>query len=124
MILFDDACGLCQRSVCFLLKIDSPCFFFSPLSSKTSFREVPKEMLDANSLVLVEDYKGQKRYWIYGKAFFRIFWLLGKGYALLGLFHFLPKGLIDPLYRFVARNRSSLHKKLSCKLPKDKRFLP
>lgn len=128
LLFYDGSCGLCDHAVQFVLERDkSGLFAFAPLQGETVqtyFNKPPGE----DSLILIEDFKlpKSKRY-LFGKGAFRILWLLGGPWALLGVMNFLPASLYDWAYRLVAKNRHRIFRKDSCRLPapQDKsRFLP
>lgn len=128
LVFYDGACGFCDHVVQWLLKKDQKqIFLFAPLQGKTAdtlLQGISRE----DSLVLVENYQTpyQKTY-LFGKAAFRILWLLGGFWTLLGWISFLPPFLYDWGYRLVARNRHRFLSKEVCPLPDPKqreRFLP
>jgi predicted DCC family thiol-disulfide oxidoreductase YuxK len=109
VILFDDTCSLCWRSVHRVLAWDrKKKFHFVPIRDKASkgiLKQRWKELKDANTLILVEHYAGtQARIWTKGRAVMRILWLLGGWKKPFGLLAFVPFG-IDSLYSFVAKRR-------------------
>lgn len=130
LIFYDGTCGLCDHIVQFLLKHDPEgIFVFAPLQGSTAqtfLKDLDPKMKEADSLILVEDYTSpDRKYYVFGKAAFRICWLLGGFWALLGLISFLPSFLYDWGYRLVARNRHRFFQ--SCVLPTRElqdRFLP
>lgn len=128
LVFYDGSCGFCDHAVQFVLKHDQKeDFVFAPLqgtTAKSFLKEVPPE----DSLVLIENYKSQTHS-IYqlGKGAFRILWLLGGMWVLLGWIAFLPSFLYDWGYRLIARNRHRFFSKDVCPLPNPKqkdRFLP
>jgi predicted DCC family thiol-disulfide oxidoreductase YuxK len=109
LILFDDTCSLCWRSVNRILAWDKKKIFqFSPIkeeSSKLFLKQRWKELKNANTLILVENYtSASPKIWIKGRAVMRILWLLGGWRKIPGLLAFVPLG-IDALYSFVAKRR-------------------
>jgi predicted DCC family thiol-disulfide oxidoreductase YuxK len=108
IIFFDDTCPLCWRSVHRILAWDrKKKFRFIPIRD-AAFREVLqerwKELRDANTLILVENYATAAKVWIQGRAVMRILWLLGGWRKPFGLLAFFPFG-IDAVYSFVAKRR-------------------
>jgi len=78
IVYYDATCPLCQKSIATLQKIDK----------KTRFDYAPLDNgADADTFILKES----EREWVYGKAFFRLFWLLGGWWKAVGLLHFVPK---------------------------------
>lgn len=129
LVFYDGQCGFCDRVVNFILKADKKeLFVFAPLQGETAKKMVPEYSEQLDTLVLIEDYRGQNRKtYIQSKAVFRILWLLGGGWMLLGWLYFLPSWMFDWGYRLVARNRGKLFSKESCQIPEQKtreKFLP
>ena len=132
LVFYDGECGLCDKTVRFLLKVDKrEMFAFAPLQgekAKILLRHIPEEFKSEDSLVLVENFDSKDRqYYVLGKAVLRILWNLGGLWKLLGWMYVLPSFLFDYLYRIVARNRKKFFSTESCRIPsiKDrKRFLP
>lgn len=132
LVFYDGQCGLCDYVVQFILRNDEKkIFLFAPLQGETAkvvLKDLPDEYKQLDSLVLIENYQGQdQQFLVMGKAAFRILWLLGGRWALMGLYSFLPSYLYDWGYRFVAQNRHRFFDKDACMLPTVKskdRFLP
>lgn len=111
LLFFDGECPLCQRAVRFVIARDRHCrFLFAPLQGKTAAKELSKLLRESfDTLVLITDYQTQnQRLYIEGKGALRVLWLLGGWRALLGVLSFLPSGLFDFFYRWVARRRYRL----------------
>lgn len=130
LIFFDHNCSLCQKSVRWIIHVDRKALFvFAPLTGQTAstFLIRDKEYLkNENSLVLIENYQtSSPRFWIRGRAVFRILWLMGGIWRLLGWLCFLPFG-IDQVYKWVAKHRQALTLSIKEELsPEEKsRFLP
>lgn len=131
LVFYDGECGLCDHIVQILLKVDrEKQFVFAPLqgeTAKTLLQDVPNEVKSADSLILITDYQSQnKNIYLFGKAAFRICWILGSWWMLLGWISFLPGLLYDWGYRLVARNRHRLFEQV-CTIPDESqkdRFLP
>jgi predicted DCC family thiol-disulfide oxidoreductase YuxK len=131
LVLYDGTCGLCDYSVQFLLKYDKKeIFAFAPLQGTTAeqfLSTLPKNLVDVDSLILIEDFKSTSpRIYIQSKAIFRIFWLLGSFWKLLGGLAFLPSFLFDWGYQLMARHRYQLFAQ-RCLIPQKNqldRFLP
>lgn len=127
ILYFDGVCGLCNRSVDFVLNRDrEQQFLFAPLQGETAAENLSAEQLaDLNSLVL-ETPSGLYRR---SAAVVRILWKLGGLWAVLGaLLWIIPLPLRNLGYRAVAAVRYSLFgKKESCRVPtpeERERFLP
>ena len=129
LIFFDDGCSLCRKSIRLILDIDhDEIFSFAPLDGNTAARELPRVLKGwqkEDSLVLLENYGTLKqKLWLRGRAVFRIFWLLGDFWTLLGWLCFVPIG-VDFLYRIIARHRALLpFDKEDFSHDENHRFLP
>lgn len=132
LVFYDGHCGFCDRVVTFLLKQDREGkFLFAPLQGTTAeklLKDMPAEVKQADSLILVENFQSpNEKIYIFGKGAFRIAWLLGGAWSLIGWISFLPSFLYDWGYRLVARNRSLLSGSKECRIPDPSqkgRFLP
>jgi predicted DCC family thiol-disulfide oxidoreductase YuxK len=132
LMFYDGQCGLCDRIVQIVLKADkNKIFLFAPLQGETADRElnnVPEEVKQADSVILIENYSdGNGELYIYGKAAFRIMWLLGGWWKLIGWKSYLPAFFYDWAYWIVARNRHRLFPQDVCIIPpldEKERFLP
>lgn len=132
LVFFDGACGLCDHSVQFLLRVDrKKVFQFTRLQGETAKKlltELPKEVMDEDSLILIENFhSNEQKVYLMGKAWLRICWLLGGWFSFIGWMSFLPSWPFDQLYRVVARNRSRFFSKESCRISNEndrERFLP
>lgn len=129
LIFFDDECPFCHHSVRHILAIDSKeQFLFAPINGETARGILigPQDSLKrANSLILVENFRSTEReFWVRSRAIFRIYWLVGKGWRLLGILSFLPSWIQDPFYKWIAVHRHQFRLKMPQEPgPKD-RFLP
>ena len=127
VIFFDGVCGLCNRSVDFVLARDRRRVFrFAPLQGETARAWLdPADVRDLNSLVVVDRAGVHRR----SSAVVRILRRLGGFWAALGgLLWIIPRPLRNLGYRAVARYRYRLFgKKETCRMPSaDERalFLP
>lgn len=106
VILFDGVCGLCHRTVRFILARDRTALFrFAALQSDIGRSLAAARGIDATrleSIVLIESSQA----WQYATAVRRIGSLLGGWTATLSaLSACIPSSLLDRLYRRVARTR-------------------
>ncbi|MDP1879885.1 MAG: DUF393 domain-containing protein [Parachlamydiaceae bacterium] len=132
LVLYDDTCGFCDRSVQFLLKEDHKHqFVFAPLRGETASKVLKNqnnEIKQVDSLILVENYQSNEpQIYILSKSVLRILWLLGSYWILLGWLSFLPSFLFDWSYRLFAKHRHRFFSNDVCVIPRpeDKeRFLP
>jgi len=129
LIFYDHECPFCIKAVKHAIDIDkSELFVFAPLNGKTS-REILcgplKHYAHMNSIVVIENYQStERKFWVRSKAVWRIYWLAGNGWGIIGWISFLPCWIGDLLYRTVAEHRHQF--KLTAAedpVPTD-RFLP
>ncbi len=109
LILFDDRCSLCWRSVDRIRSLDKKKqFLFSPIRDKLAKQVLQTEYdkyKNANTLVLIENYQvPSSKIWIRGRAVMRILWLIGGYGKLVGWLAYVPLG-IDQIYSFIAKRR-------------------
>jgi predicted DCC family thiol-disulfide oxidoreductase YuxK len=132
LVFYDGNCGLCDQVVQTLLKVDTQEIFdFAPLQGLTAeqfISHLPPEQKNVDSIILVENFRSQQpQVFVMSKAVFRICWLLGGPWILLGWLSFLPAFFFDWAYRLVARYRYRLFPHISCMIPQPnqkERFLP
>lgn len=123
LVLYDGVCGLCDRSVQFILRHDKrDRFRFATLQGETGTQAAIKHGIDPtqlSSFVLVLDYEGEgEKAMTRGRAGMRVLWELGGAWRLAGWVSVLPAWLIDPFYNLVAKNRYRLFGKLeACRIP-------
>lgn len=127
ILFFDGVCGLCSKSVDFVLARDERATIkFAPLQGDTAASLLsPADVQNLNSMVL----------WIDGRTFrksaavVRVLWRLSLGWRILGtMLWLIPLPIRNLGYVLVARNRYRFFgKKESCRLPtaaERLRFLP
>lgn len=132
LVFYDGSCGLCDHVVQFLLKHDHKgIFLFAPLQGSTALstiQKLPEEYKRLDSLILLENYQSDhQESYVLGQGAFRILWLLGGPWKLLGWISYLPPILYNWGYRLVASNRHHFFSAEKCILPDEKnknRFLP
>lgn len=129
LLFYDGECGLCDHAVQQVLRLDRQhLFVFAPLQGTTAKPFLKQLPLSLDSLVLVENFRGDtQRVYVMSQAVFRTAWLLGGGLALLGVFSFLPGWVFDWAYRVVARHRHLFFRNTECQIPDPSqkgRFLP
>lgn len=133
LLLYDGQCGLCNRALLFVLERDPEGqFAFAPLEGSTARQFEPLLPSDeklGESLLFIEEFaSASPRLLLRSQALFRLFWLLGGHWRLLGWLYFIPatRFFFDPLYRLVAHHRDRFFSR-RCLLPQDEhrdRFLP
>jgi len=120
IVLFDGECGLCNRAVDFLLRHDSGRRFrFASLQSAVGRDLLNKHGLDSeqiNSVVLIDG----ERVYLKSNAVLRIALELPEPWPLAGSLVFVPQGLRDGVYDYVARHRKQWFKPdSSCRTPTE-----
>lgn len=118
IVFYDSTCGLCQRSISLLIKIDSrKKLLFAPLNGETFQRYISQSGPVPDTVIFFDG----RRSYMKSAAFFAIMNTLGGVFRLLNIFRLFPVRLLDWIYDAVAGQRS----KFSCKLITfDERFLP
>lgn len=127
LILYDGVCGLCGRTVRWLLRRDGGRLWYAPLQGETAERlrarypRIPREL---DSVVLVED----GRVYLRSKVFLHVARHLTRPWRWLYHLRWFPALLVDPAYWLVAKLRYRLFGKYdACRLPttdERARFLP
>jgi predicted DCC family thiol-disulfide oxidoreductase YuxK len=110
LILYDGVCGLCQRSVQFLLARAAPtAFVYAPLQSRLATERLARHGRDAGDLdtmcVLTHFGTPSERLLVKGRAAIYVLQRLGGAWRLVSLLSLLPTALLDVVYSFVARRR-------------------
>jgi len=117
VVLYDGECGLCHRSVKFLLKRDRGNLWYAPLQGETAAElrtrhpEIPQTL---ESVVLVDNDRVHLRTkaFLYGAKYLTPPWRWA--YYL----RWLPAFVLDLFYRFIARIRYRVWGKFdSCQRP-------
>ncbi len=129
LVFFDDECPLCHKAVRHIIEIDEhKRFLFAPLRGETArgiLAGPQKSLKSSNSLVLAENYQStERRFWIRSHAIFRIYWLAGNGWGLVGILSFLPRWLGDFFYHWVAAHRHQFKLQIPETITPADRFLP
>ena len=119
IILFDGVCNLCNGAVTFIIKYDKKdTFRFASLQSEIGKKLVSERGMDPeelDSIILIDP---GVAYYQKSTAALEISRELSGGYSLLKNFLFIPEGLRDGIYNFVASNRYKWYgKKESCMIP-------
>lgn len=131
LIFYDGECGFCNQAVQIILKLDKKeKFAFASLQGKTASNFLKNDsdhLKNIDSIILVENFEESKcKIYLLSSAIFRIFWLIGGVWILVGWLYFLPAYLFDWVYRLIARVRKDLFRQ-PCFIPtrdQKKRFLP
>ena len=105
LILFDQHCPLCRRTINFLGRHDrKKRFVFAPLDGATAEKMLLSNLAylrNLNTVVFIEQPSG--KIWLRGRAVFRIVWLLGGWWKLAGWLYEMP--FVDFVYKLVAKHR-------------------
>ncbi len=127
ILLYDGVCGLCNRSVQFILKHDrNERFRFAALQSDFATRILRRHGIDAkdlDTLHVVENYEqANERVLQRSDAVLRAGRELGGIWSpLTAVGKIIPRPLRDLVYRFVAQNRYRVFGKYdTCMLPDPK----
>ena len=132
LVLYDGVCGLCDRTVQWLLENDTEGNLqFAPLQGQTAAAilarhpEVPE---GTDSVLFVELIDDEERVTWRSRAIFNMCRYLQNGWQYLAWMSALPAPLSDLFYRFIASIRYSVWGKLdACRVPdahEKARFLP
>ncbi|MBL7647361.1 MAG: DUF393 domain-containing protein [Candidatus Hydrogenedentes bacterium] len=127
IIFFDGVCGLCNRFVDLMLRVDSrQVFLFAPIQGETARALLPPIGEDPEQWSMV--YLDERGMHDQSDASLEICRRLGGLWSVLGWLRLIPRLVRDPVYRAIARNRYSLFgKRDTCRVPgaeERARFLP
>lgn len=120
LVFFDPECPHCHKAVKRILEIDvHKHFLFAPLNGDMA-RDIltgpQKPLLEANSLIIVENYASTHReFWARFQALYRAYWLVKDGWELTGMFCYIPSWIGDYFYQSFAAHRHQF----KLKIPKD-----
>ncbi len=118
VVYFDGVCGLCDRSVRWILDHDHRrTFLFAPLQGTTAMATLPAWCRNDLKTVVLRQHG---KYWIRTGAVCRILWGCGGIWRVAGcLLWVIPSPIRDLGYRFVAVSRYKLFGRLeACRMPK------
>jgi len=127
IVFFDGVCGMCNRTVDFLLTRDRNAqFLFAPLQGETAKDRLPPR--DTQTLSSIVLHVGNNT-WRASAAVCRILWKLGGCWSVLGaLLWLIPWPVRELGYKVIAVNRYRwFGKKEACRMPtpdERERFLP
>ncbi len=130
LVLYDSQCGLCDRTVQWLLKIDRRrVLTFAPLQGETakSLQLIHSENLQ--TIIFVSNFKTSEQKVFYkSDAVVEILRLVGGLWGLFASLRVTPRGMRDAVYDWIARNRLSwFGRNDECRIPQPQlreRFLP
>jgi len=127
LVLYDGECGLCDRSIQWLLDNDEDALLtFAPLQGETAEQiraDHPQVPQDIDTMVFVEDGKVYLR----SRAVFAVLRHVPTKLQGLRSFRVLPAFLTDIGYRFIAAIRYRVWGRVACRIPsadERARFFP
>lgn len=127
IIFFDGVCGMCNRFVDLILRIDDKeAFRFAPIQGETAKQLLPplSEAPQEWSMFYLDERGIHKE----SDAFLAVYRHLGGAWWFLSLLRLVPRGVRDFVYRTVARNRYRwFGRRDACRIPspeEQSRFLP
>lgn len=108
VVYFDGECGLCQRSVVFLLARDRHrrlryAALQSPRGQRVRAQLGWGADAEPESLVFEDGVTGEL--FLRSDGFLRAMVTIGRGWQVAGIFRLVPRGWRDAVYRWVARHR-------------------
>jgi len=114
IIIFDGICGLCNRSVNLLIRLDKhKLFHYTPLQGE--FVNTLEITPDMDSIIFYDD--GTLYY--KSTAILKILNSLGGIWVLTGIFYIIPRIIRDYIYDLIAKYRYKVFgKRESCRIPK------
>jgi len=122
ILFYDGDCGLCNRSVAFVLKHEKePELFFSALQSDFAKKELARYGYDFSQMGTFALIKEGKIYYK-SDAALNLSSFVKAPYKWFSIFKIVPKFIRNAVYDLVARNRKKWFKKEYCVLP-DKETL-
>ena len=129
IVFYDGVCGLCDRTVQFLLKRDmAQRFKFTPLQGETAKRrtDLPD---DLKSIAFVTNHgTAQEQLYFRSEAVLRILDQLGGIWRMVSWLRIIPRPLRDAIYNAIAQRRYRWFGKFdTCRVPSPEiraRFLP
>ncbi len=119
IILFDGVCNLCNSSVQYVIKHDKKDIFrFVALQSDLGqkiLKHIGINPIHTDSIVL---YEPRISYYYKSTAALQIARVLSGVFTLARVFTFLPTGISDTIYDYIAKNRYKWYgKKEACMIP-------
>lgn len=117
ILFYDGDCGLCSRSVRFMMERDrASVLFYAPLQGKHAAELLAPELRESLSTVIYRNTDGVIR--LRSDAVLHALIDIGSGWRFLARpALFIPQGWRDGIYRWVAARRHKFFPKESCALP-------
>lgn len=127
IIFFDGVCGVCNRFVDLMLRVDrKQVFLFAPIQGETARELLPPIGEDPEQWSMV--YLDERGLHDQSDASLEVYRRLGGPWSVLGWLRFVPRVVRNPFYRAIARNRYRVFGKGdACRVPTEAertRFLP
>jgi len=116
IVYFDGVCGLCNKTVDFLLRIDkSDRLRFAPLQSEYARQNLNLPPTENFDTIIFQS--GNKT-WNRSSAILKILSVTGGIWRLTIIFYLVPAFLRDAIYNLIANNRYKwFGKKSECRIP-------
>jgi predicted DCC family thiol-disulfide oxidoreductase YuxK len=120
ILFYDGDCGICARSVRFLMKRDSrQRLRFAPLQGVTAQSVLPEGLRRELSTAVYR--QSEHKTYLRSDAVLHAIIDTGSAWRLIAkALLWLPRGLRDACYNWVARNRDKLSPKSACSIPTAK----
>lgn len=132
LVLFDGVCALCDRTMRFLDAQDRRrLLMFAPLQGVTAtevFARHPGIDKELRTILFVDGYgASQERVYERSEAILQILRCIGGCWSVISWLRIIPRGLRDPIYSWIGRNRYRwFGKREECRVPTEEergRFL-
>ena len=126
IIFFDGHCGLCNRFVNILIKIDRKHKFkFAPIQSKTGGEYLDDKIkLDLSTIIVLTN----GEFYYKSRAVYKIINRIGGMFLIFNILKIFPWSWLDKIYDQVSKNRYRVFGRRDiCRIPNEKekeRFLP
>lgn len=107
IVFFDGECGLCNRFISLLLRIDAAGVFnIAPLHGKTAKKNLPKALVESLTTIVVLTHEQQVL--VRSDAVIYVATACGLPYSLLATTSVIPRFIRDWVYDLIANNRHRL----------------
>lgn len=119
ILLFDGVCNLCNNAVQFVIKRDKKDLYrYAALQSEVGRRLTSERHIDTSqvdSIILIEP---GVAYYTKSAAALKVARSFGGIWGLVAIFQWIPEGISNKIYDFVAKNRYNWYgKKEACMVP-------
>jgi predicted DCC family thiol-disulfide oxidoreductase YuxK len=124
LVFFDGECGLCDRTVQWLLKNDdNELLYFAPLQGEEAQRVLPQFDLpaDLDSIVYVRRSDTEAEVFVYSNAIGEILKLMPRRWSWMRVAWVIPRVIRDSVYRALAARRIQWFGRVdACQLPDER----